>query len=568
MCGWETVPMKKIVSWVTLIAGLIAGCALFSGIVRDQCEIAPYRPLIDSLRNDKPGERLQAVLELGVLRLGGQGLKMAVLPLAERLDDPDGRVREAAADTLAWFGPDAAPAMATLVRIIRDDQSGLRARAIRVVCLIDSDESRLILAEAMTDPDPGRRIETVKAVGDLYRMAGSSVPRLLANLKLEPAPAVRRAILNALVAIEPASDRVSKARLEAMSDEDPETRKAAVAGFGSPGPMTFISHLRQAAGDPDVGVRIEAIRMLSQIGLRHPEVVPILCQALVDPVTRDESRIAISHLDWIPPSEAVPSLDAVLFPAVPALFSAAKQADPKTRGVVVSLLCRLVGHFDRETPPLPTALRAALPQLLDLVNDAEPIEGLYVMLALLDEPPSALLLPLLLLHHGPGTRGKPSGDQANSLQNEWRAAIAAVSARLRAGDLAVKTHILVSLLPEYLVESLLPTVITATTDDDPDVRLRALTLLGDIAHQQASEAADSRSLVRATLPAIMAALQSRFPEVREHASLTLGGLGAIAAPAVPALREMLAKENDPKVHARAEQSLRSIAAVSKPNAAP
>jgi HEAT repeat protein len=566
MCGWETVPMKKVVSWVTMIAGLIAGCALFSGIVRDQCEIAPYRPLIDSLRNDRPDERLQAVLELGVLRLGGQSLKMAVLPLAESLDDRDSRVREAAADTLAWFGPDAAPAMATLVRIIRDDQSGLRARAIRVVCLIDSAEARSILAEAMTDPDPERRIETIKAVGNLYRMAGSCVPSLLANLKLEPAPAVRRAILNALVAIEPASDRVSMARLEAMSDEDPETRKAAVAGFGSPGPSTFISHLRQAVGDPDVGVRIEAIRMLSQIRLRHPEVVPILCQALVDPITRDESRIAISHLDWIPPSEAVPSLDAVLLSTVRALVFAAKQADPRTRGVIVSLLCRLIGHFDRETPPLPTALRAALPQLLELVHDAEPIVGLYVMLALLDEPPSALLLPLL--HHGPGTRGKPSQDQTNSLQNEWRAAIAAVGARLRAGDLAAKTNLLVNLLPEDLVEGLLPTLITATTDDDPEVRLRALTLLGDIAQQQASKATDSRSLVRVTLPAIMAALQSQFPEVREHASVTLGRLGAVAEPAVPALREMLAKENDPKVHARAEQSLRDIAAVSKPNAAP
>jgi HEAT repeat protein len=200
------------------------------------------------------------------------------------------------------------------------------------------------------------------------------------------------------------------------------------------------------------------------------------------------------------------------------------------------------------------------------VNDAEPIVGLYVMLALLDEPPSALLLPLL--HHEPGTRGNPSRDQANSLQNESRAAIEAVGARLRAGDLGAKTHILVSLLPEDLVESLLPLLITATTDDDPEVRLKALTLLGDIAQQQASKATDSRSLVRATLPAIMATLQSRFPEVRELASVTLGRLGAVAEPAVPALREMLAKENDPKVHARVEQSLRDIAAASKPNAAP
>ena len=170
----------------------------------------------DLFEANKADERLQAAMELGVLRLEGASLKMAVLPLTESLDDPDSRVREAAADTLAWFGPDAAPATGTLARIIRDDHSGLRGRAIRVVCLIDSDEARSILAEAMTDPDPDRRIETVNAVGNLYLTAAPLRPLLLESLRSDPAPAVRKAILSALVAIEPTSDRVAKARLDAL----------------------------------------------------------------------------------------------------------------------------------------------------------------------------------------------------------------------------------------------------------------------------------------------------------------------------------------------------------------
>ena len=139
------------------------------------------------------------------------------------------------------------------------------ARAIRVVCLIDSDEAKSILAEAMTDPDPDRRIETAVVVGNYSIVARPYVPLLLENLRRDPTPAVRRAILSALVAIEPASDRVTKARLEAMSDPDPETRKAAVLGIGSPEPMRFIllpdplqviSLLLHAAKNHDAGVRV------------------------------------------------------------------------------------------------------------------------------------------------------------------------------------------------------------------------------------------------------------------------------------------------------------------------
>jgi HEAT repeat protein len=568
MGGWRTVAMKKVGSSMTMIAGLIAGCVLFSGIVRDQWENAPYRPLIRSLRSDKRDERLEAALELGVLRLGGASLKTAVLPLAETLDDPDSRVREAAADTLAFFGPDAASATPTLARIIRDDHSGLRARAIRVVGLIDSDEARSVLAEAMSDPDPDRRIEAASVIGNLYRMAAPNVPLLLENLRRSPTAEARRAILSALVAIEPTSDRVAQARSRAISDPDPETRKAAVLGLGSPDPLLFISLLRQAAGDHDAGVRIEAIRMLSHIGLKHPDAVPSLCQALADPSTREETRTAISSLNWGwgQRSKTDISLDTVLESAVPALVFAAKRYDPRTRGAIVSLLCRLICAFGREDKPLPSALRAAVPQLVEIVKNAEPIVRLYALLTLLEEPPNELLLPIL--GYCPCEQGKPPQNHASPLHDTWPAAISAVDSKLEVRDLATRTPVLIYLLPDDVVEGLLPTLTATINDDDQEVRVKAMSLLRDVVLYQPSRPTHSHRFVRATTMAITAALKNRFPEIRELACVTLGDLGATAEEAVLPLRALIAIERDPAVRARAEQAVSYISIACKRESAP
>jgi HEAT repeat protein len=397
--------------------------------------------------------------------------------------------------------------------------------------LIDSHEARSILAEAMNDPDPVLRSETVAVVENHSIFAKHYVPLLLENLCRDPAPSVRRAILRALVALEPDSERVVKARLHAMSDKNPETR-------------------------------VEAIRMSSRIGLKHSDVVAVLCQALSDPATRDEARIAIGHLDSIWRLNQGASLDDVLESAVPALIASARLADPRTRGTITALLCRLICQFARENVPPPPSLRAAVPQLLEIVNDGEPLVRLYALLAILGEPPNELLLPIL--RHGPGKHGEPSGDWASPRKSEWPAAIAAVEAILQASDPATKTHFLISFLPENLIESLLPALATATKDEDRDVRLGSMTLLFEIADEQAASADNSKYLARSTFPTITASLNSPFPDIREYAAVILGNLGPRAEKAVPALRDLVAKEQDPTVRARAQESLSSIAILPKP----
>ncbi len=348
----------------------------------------------------------------------------------------------------------------------------------------------------------------------------------------------------------------------------PRLRKAAVRGLGSPTPLSLMSLLLQAAGDHDASVRITAIRMLGQIGLRHPDAVPALCRALADPSTREETRTAISSLDWGwgQRSETETSMDSVLESAVPTLVFAAKQYDPRTRGVIVSLLCRLICAFGQEDLPLPKALREAVPQLVEIVKEEEPMVRLYALLTLLEEPPNELLLPIL--GYCQREQGTPPRDHASPLHGTWPSAIAAVNVKLQAKDVATRTHVLIYLLPEDVVESLLPTLTAATNDDDQEVHGKAMSVLRDVVLDRGSVPSHSKRLVRATTLAITAALKNRFPEIRELACVTLGDLGATAKETVPSLQALIAIEHDPAVRARAEQAVSYISIACKREGAP
>jgi HEAT repeat protein len=259
-------------------------------------------------------------------------------------------------------------------------------------------------------------------------------------------------------------------------------------------------------------------------------------------------------------------MDTVLESAVPTLVFAARQYDPRTRGAIVSLLCRLIYAFSQEARPLPKALRAAVPQLVEIVKDAEPMVRLYALLTLLEEPPNELLLPIL--EYCPCEQDKPPRDHASPLHGAWPAAIAAVDAKLKVRDLATKTHVLVNLLPDDVVENLLPTLIDATNNDDPEVHGKAMRLLRDVVLDRAPRPTNSNRLVRATTMAITAALKNRFREIRELACVTLGDLGARAEEAVVSLRALIAIEHDPTVRARAELAVSYIEVALKSNIAP
>ena len=98
--------------------------------------------------------------------------------------------------------------------------------------------------------------------------------------------------------------------------------------------------------------------MLSQIGLKHPDAVPACARhSPIPPRATKPGSPSVILIGYGRLGTSL-SLDTVLESAVPALLAAARQADPRTRGVIVSLLCRLICLFDREDPPLPdTALR-------------------------------------------------------------------------------------------------------------------------------------------------------------------------------------------------------------------
>jgi HEAT repeat protein len=471
--------LRGIISLITTILVPLAGCVVLFGVFRDQWENAPYLPLIRSLRSGDAGRRREAALELGILRFRGERVRRAITPLIERLDDPDGAVRSTAAEPLLYFGADAAPAVPVLAKIIRGGRADLRAPELRILLVIGSGEANTVLTEALTDPDSDLRVETVKVLGGAGRSTRRFVPLLLEGLRSDPEASVRRASLEALVAIEPKSERVALAKLEALRDVSAELRKLAASLLDVPAPVPVVPALRRALRDRDAGVRAEVFKRLSQIGLRDPDVVPALCEALADAATHDRARDVLGSLNgWIlyARADVVRSLAATIESAVPALIDALKSGDPRTRGVVAALLYKMISYSKLEDPPVPAPLRTAVAPLLAALKDRDPVFRLYLLMVALSERPTELLIPapreLFDGQDGPRLEGASPATRAR-----WRSAVAALAARVQARDPVPRSQVLIHQLPEDLVESLMPTIREALVDEDQQLRFEAMQLL-------------------------------------------------------------------------------------------
>jgi HEAT repeat protein len=280
-------------------------------------------------------------------QVGGRSLLPALRPL---LEDASATVRVAALEVFGHSGDELTIEVAQRV-LERDSSPVVRATAISVIGRAGLDQRSTSLAQALADPDPDVRATAVEVLpagmgrhaADLLLEALSdrdervwqaairhlaSVPdrdRALVWQAIERAPATRREHL--VAALERASvERLALLALDHLGSPDAAERTLAIALAGRAGTPECVLGIVTALQDPAPTVRRTAASALHS--LHSPESIDGLSRALSDPdvEVRVEAVRALSVIDD----------DSVLDPLIMAL----KDPEMRVREVASEALVR------------------------------------------------------------------------------------------------------------------------------------------------------------------------------------------------------------------------------------
>ena len=514
------------------------------------------------MQDPDPVERQEAAADVARLRCQGFRATSAVRPLIRLLDDADQRVREAAARALLFFRDDAQPAMPVVMEILRSNRADLWASAIRLLGSIGSEEACALLSGFLNDPGPERRLKTVQALHDSEFHGPSLFPLLRERFKIDTDPTVRASIYHFLVKFDGDPKQVVIADLQACRDEGAELRREALSRLSRHNPELFLHIFQRGVGDEIAGVREAALHALCVTGLEHPDAIPLLCQSLKNPLTHDAAvkeiggcsvRFISSGSGRIPEAYAF-ALDA----AVEAVREAMDRDDPQANRVVVPLLFQLLGVAEFGNVAGSRIVHAAVDSLRAKLRLGDPVLRRYVLVSLLDRIPTEVLGPVLddLLEK---ENAPEVGVQARTSLSAGRSDIASLIATARARDRGIRFNgSLINLLPEGIIQSLIPKICTALADPDENLRLQALIVISILWSDEKSRPKPTSAGTRCIVSALRAALTDRVSKIREFAATVLGELGPAAKDSEPDLHDAIAKGQEPRVLSRMEAALRRI----------
>ncbi len=195
-----------------------------------------FPAVVEALGDPAIEVRLWAAITLGQRIRPGSPPSQRVPGLAKLLDDPEGRVRAAAAAALGRIGLDAEDALPSLrasAAAALDDATREEARQA-IVAIETAAEAlrRRTLPEAiagLAEPESAARAYAAGRLGALGPRAAGATPAL-AKLLADPAAEARKAAADALGQIGPAARAaISALEIRARSDDDEGVRKAASA---------------------------------------------------------------------------------------------------------------------------------------------------------------------------------------------------------------------------------------------------------------------------------------------------------------------------------------------------
>lgn len=275
--------------------------AIVLGQMKTEDALTALNDLTEAVRAEKePAVRKELAVALARL---GKLAKPAVQPLTGALKDADAGVRAAAADALGRIGPDAKPAATELLLLLKDANKTVRQAAIFALGRVEPDETAdpaaALVAILKTDPDPDLRKEAVLALGFLGDSSSSVVAAVAALL----------------------------------ADKTPEMRALAALTLGKFGPAVRSAEAELTKAiktDVDKGVRLNAVRTLcSGFGSDVASLIPLLTERLKDD-TDFEVRIAIA--------EELGAMGAAGKPAIQALRNAQRDPQLKVRDAATAAL--------------------------------------------------------------------------------------------------------------------------------------------------------------------------------------------------------------------------------------
>jgi HEAT repeat protein len=188
--------------------------------------------------------------------------------------DPAGR-----RDSIYALKSDPTPANVGAIRVWLDDEDrNVRATALNALVELEVPDAEKLALDALGDPDGFVRATGAKLVGDLGRAEHADA---LAGLLLEdPDPVVRQRAAEALARL--GGQRAVDALAQALADPEARVRRAAIDGLESLDPASAVEELKGLLhADPVWEIRAQAAHVLGLTG--SPDVLADLEQAREDP---------------------------------------------------------------------------------------------------------------------------------------------------------------------------------------------------------------------------------------------------------------------------------------------
>ncbi len=396
--------------------------------------------LIKLLNDEDEHVRNQVAASLGKM---GEKAESAVPALIELLKDDVENVRMAAITALAEVGEKAQQALPALYKSLEDKENSIRhaaARTIAKIAPVEPDKITKVIS-ALEDQDITYLKIVMNIGGKDYHGAGEAVPVLIDLLNHEDQNAVKYASIR-LAIFEGESREGIPVFLDMLNSPDKLSKRKALQIFYIFNRYIFeddqdvISALAQTLENPDPEIRIQTLKVLTELGPKAKAAIPNIFSAFIDP--NMNIRFAADNALRAMGKEAVPFLMKVLLndnevlrcfaagalgligpdakEAVPTLTVLMQDSRPRVRKAAVSAL-GLIG----------SEAQTAIPTLIAGLGDPEweVRDGSVRTLRLIGEPAISALVKALT-HEQPkirmnaavslGNMGYPAKDTLPALE--------------------------------------------------------------------------------------------------------------------------------------------------------